>query len=110
MSGIVNSRRSVKAGVNSLALSESEKLCKKSGLCQRFSIVDMFSLALMLLNKHPKVQEIVSEAVPSLQMNIVQQGYNESHDHSMRMILFMVIITVVSTIGGALLFKKSDLK
>ncbi len=73
-------------------------------------IVDMFSLALMLLNKHPKVQEIVSEAVPSLQMNIVQQGYNESHDHSMRMILFMVIITVVSTIGGALLFKKSDLK
>ena len=73
-------------------------------------IVDMFSLALMLLNKHPKVQEIVREAVPSLQMSIVQQGYNESHAHSGRMIIFMVIITVVSTVGGALLFRKSDLK
>ncbi len=73
-------------------------------------IVDMFSLSLMLLNKHEKAQQIIREAVPSLQMSIIQQNYTEIHANGVRMILFMVAITVVSTVAGALLFRKSDLK
>lgn len=73
-------------------------------------VVDMFSLVLMLLNKHPKVQEVISEAVPTFQMSLIKNGYGEIQEHGVRMALFMLAITVVSTVGGALLFKKSDLK
>lgn len=73
-------------------------------------IVDMFSLMLMLLNKYPKVQEIISEAVPTFQMNMIKNGYDQIQTHGVRMALFMLAITAVSTAAGALLFKKSDLK
>ena len=73
-------------------------------------VVDMFSLMLMLLNKYPKVQEIISEAVPTFQMNMIKNGYDQIQTHGVRMALFMLAITAVSTVGGALLFKRSDLK
>lgn len=71
-------------------------------------IVSMFSLALLLLHKHPKIMEIVKEAVPSYQMDLIGNG--PIPEHWLRMILFMFGITLISTIGGILIFKKSDLK
>ena len=73
-------------------------------------VVDMFSLVLMLLNRHPKIQEIISEAVPTFQMSLIKNGYDEIQKHGVRMALFMLAITAVSTVVGALLFKRSDLK
>ena len=71
-------------------------------------IVSMFSLALLLLHKHPKIMEIIREAIPSYQMDLV--GNNPIPEHWLRMMLFMFGITLISTIGGILIFKKSDLK
>ena len=65
-------------------------------------------LALLLLHKHPKIMEIVKEAVPSYQMDLIGNG--PIPEHWLRMILFMFGITAISTIGGILIFKKSDLK
>ena len=71
-------------------------------------VVSMFALALLALNKYPKAQEIVVEAVPSYQMNLINTS--TMPEHGPRMALFMLVITLVSTIGGILIFNKSDLK
>ncbi|MCR4638651.1 ABC transporter permease [Ruminococcus sp.] len=71
-------------------------------------IVSMFSLALLLLHKHPKIMEIVKEAVPSYQMDLL--GTEAIPEHWLRMMLFMFGITIISTLGGILIFNKSDLK
>lgn len=72
-------------------------------------IVGIFSLALALLDKFPKAQELVGEIIPSLQMSMLLKC-NEVPDNALRMVLFMVGITILSTLGGILLFRKSDLK
>ena len=73
-------------------------------------IVSMFSLVLQLMErKYPKLAELTNEAVPSLQMSIIQ-NYEKIPKHSVRMFVFMFAITIVSTVAGILLFQKSDLK
>lgn len=71
-------------------------------------VVSMFSLGLLALNKHPKIKEIIMEAVPSYQMNLID--ITTSPEHPTRMALFMLCIVLISTVGGILIFKKSDLK
>lgn len=71
-------------------------------------VVSMFSLALLALSKHPKIQEIIIEAIPSYQMNLI--ATDAIPEHAVRMALFMLAIILVSTVGGILIFKKSDLK
>lgn len=72
-------------------------------------IVNIFSFALAFLNKHEKAQELVREAIPTLQMNIII-GSDGVPEHAVRMVVMMVAITIISTVGGILLFNKSDLK
>ena len=72
-------------------------------------IVNIFSFALAFLNKHEKAQELVREAIPTLQMNIII-GSDGVPEHAVRMVIMMVAITIISTVGGILLFNKSDLK
>ncbi len=72
-------------------------------------IVNIFSFALAFLNKHEKAQELVREAIPSLQMNIII-GSDGVPEHAARMVVLMVAITIISTVGGILLFNKADLK
>ncbi|WP_297958919.1 ABC transporter permease [uncultured Ruminococcus sp.] len=72
-------------------------------------IVGIFSIALGLLNKFPKAQELVGEIVPTLQMNMILSS-DGVPEHAARMIVFMIAITVVSTISGIFLFRRSDLK
>lgn len=72
-------------------------------------IAGIFQLALNLLNKMPKVQELIVELVPSYQL-IELLNSATVPDHAVRMALFMVGITVLSTAGGILLFRKSELK
>ena len=71
-------------------------------------IVSMFSIALLLFSKHPKIQEFIQEAVPSFQMDML--GVDGIPEHWLRMMLIMFAITIISTLGGILLFKKTDLK
>ncbi|MBR6967706.1 MAG: ABC transporter permease [Ruminococcus sp.] len=71
-------------------------------------IVSLFSMVPLLLNKHPKIQELIMEAVPSFQMDMLGNG--DIPEHWLRMMLLMFAITFVSTICGILSFKKSDLK
>ena len=73
------------------------------------NIVGIFSIALGLLNKFPKAQELVGEIVPTLQMNMILSS-DGVPEHAARMIVFMIAITVVSTISGIFLFRRSDLK
>lgn len=72
-------------------------------------IVNIFSFALQFLNKHEKAQELVREVIPSLQMNLILSS-DGVPEHAARMVVLMVAITIISTVGGILLFNKADLK
>lgn len=72
-------------------------------------IVGIFSMALGLLNKFPKAQELVGEIVPTLQLNMLLSS-DKIPDNAARMVVFMFAITILSTVSGIFLFKKSDLK
>ena len=50
------------------------------------------------------------ELVPSYQVNIVEYGYTEVPEHLPVILLADLAIFVVATIGGILIFNKSDLK
>ena len=72
-------------------------------------IVSMLS-AFLLFVKSEKVQELITELVPSYQVNIVEYGYTEVPEHLPVILLADLAIIVVTTIGGILIFNKSDLK
>jgi len=74
-------------------------------------IVGIFSIAMALLNKYPKAQELVGDIIPTLQMNkLINVQEYVVPDNAPRMIVFMFAITIISTISGILLFRKADLK
>ena len=72
-------------------------------------IVSMLS-AFLFFVKSEKVQQLIMELVPSYQVNIVEYGYTEVPEHLPVILLADLAIFVVATIGGILIFNKSDLK
>ena len=72
-------------------------------------IVSMLS-AFLLFVKSEKIQNLIMEIVPSYQVNIVEYGYTEIPEHLPVILLADLAIFVVATIGGILIFNKSDLK
>jgi hypothetical protein len=72
-------------------------------------IVSMLS-AFLLFVKSEKIQNLIMEIVPSYQVNIVEYGYTEIPEHLPVILIADLAIFVVATIGGILIFNKSDLK
>jgi hypothetical protein len=64
----------------------------------------------MLLIKSEKVQNFIGEIVPSFQVSMVEYGYAEYPDKVYIALIADAVIFIAATIGGILIFNKSDLK
>ena len=74
-------------------------------------VVSFMSLPMLLIQrKNEKLYEFLQEFVPSMQMEVIQQSYNEIPEHAALMVIYSIIIIVAATVGGILIFNRTDLK
>ena len=72
-------------------------------------IVSMMSMFLLFI-KNEDVQDFITDIVPSYQVNLIEYGYTDIPDHLPVILIADLIIIAVSTIGGIIIFNKSDIK
>ncbi|SFW53536.1 ABC transporter permease [Ruminococcus flavefaciens] len=65
---------------------------------------------IMLLIRSEKVQDFIGNCLPSFQVSLVEYNYMKFPDGLPVILIADALIIVVTTIGGILLFNKSDLK
>lgn len=70
----------------------------------------LMASVVMLLIKSEKVQNFISEIVPSFQIEIVKYGYMDYPEKVYISLIADAVIFIAATIGGILIFNKSDLK
>lgn len=72
-------------------------------------IAEMIAIPLFYI-KNEDLRQFIYEAVPSLQMSIIQQGFDQIPDHAVLLPTYSIIISIIFTIAGIYLFNKADLK
>lgn len=72
-------------------------------------VVSMGQIALLLI-RNERLTKFLGEAVPSYQIDIIQNAYDTIPEHAIMLPVYTILISVVSTIGGILIFNKADIK
>ena len=64
----------------------------------------------ILAIKYEELARFLEECLPSMQISMIRSSITEVPDHAGLMVLYDVIIIAASTVGGILIFNKTDLK